>query len=634
MEGSVQPSERNRTVLSDEQKKRSEARLWRWMRGKPVLLSLIIYTAIIVATTIPTADVYMWWGHYMLFPVVNVYEICKVWSAQGFGHVPWFPDYCFGYGYPYLTLYGPLGFYIAAIFHFIFGSDYGPATKLSSYNSLYLSGLLMYAFVYTIGSRERWPRLAWWALAAASVYALTRYHLTDVFVRNVTGESWAWATLPGVYWGMEVARRRPLLGILLVSSMYAGLLLSHNITALWGSLFIAIYPLLTARDLKWPLTVAGGGLLGTTMAAFFWYPALKLSKLTLHAGDVAAMWGTPKLLHTHAIYWRQHFIESLGYGASIAGPDDSLGINLGFAVLICVALSTIALFQRGLKTGQRYRVGLFLLLTFLILFIMSPQMPWKKVPAIFLYLQFPWRLLIFTAFFGATASAMASPVIDRWIHPAVLTGLAVVFAIPTLPMILMPQVIKKMSPEQLVKWNRRYERTGLYAGSAIQEFIPKWVHGDYLNPQFLEEHPIPQNRLTVTSGDLVCKNYTHRGCFYEYSYKATAYSEARVAVFYWPGWELRVDGKLSEKPPEVEKNGLILLHLPAGSHVAELRYNLSPEGKFARIFSSAAAGMWVVIIFVLMFTRWRTSSKLLPANKVDNSELSENEAGPLVYPQK
>jgi len=265
---------------------------------------------------------------------------------------------------------------------------------------------------------------------------------------------------------------------------------------------------------------------------------------------------------------------------------------------------------------------------------MSPQMPWKKVPAIFLYLQFPWRLLIFTAFFGATASAMASPVIDRWIHPAVLTGLAVVFAIPTLPMILMPQVIKKMSPEQLVKWNRRYERTGLYAGSAIQEFIPKWVHGDYLNPQFLEEHPIPQNRLTVTSGDLVCKNYTHRGCLYEYSYKATVDSEARVAVFYWPGWQLRVDGKLFEKAPEVEKNGLILLHLPAGSHVAELRYNLSPEGKFARIFSSAAAGMWVVIIFVLMFTRWRTSSKLLPANKVDNSELSENEAGPLVYPQK
>jgi len=607
MQGSDHPSEVNVPVLSEKPvEKGMGLPLWRWARQRPVFSSLAIYTAIIIAATIPTADVYMWWGHYMLFPVVDVYEICNVWSAQGFGHVPWCPDYCFGYGYPYFSLYGPLGFYVAAVFHFIFGLDYGPATKLSFYISLYLSGLLMYAFLYAIGSRERWPRLAWWASAAASVYALTRYHLTDIFVRDVMGESWAWAMVPGVYWGMEVARRRPWPGLLLVSLMYAGLLLSHNITALWASLFIATYPLFTARNLKWPLTVAAGGLLGTALSAFFWYPALKLSKLTLHAGDVAAMWGTPKLLHIHAIYWRQHFIESLGYGASIAGPDDSLGINLGFAVLICVALSAIAVFRPGFTTYQRTRLTLVLAFVGVVLFIMSPQMSWSKVPVIFRYVQFPWRLLIFTAFFGTAAVAMASPVIDRWIHPAVLTGLAVIFAIPTLPMILMPPVIKKMPAEQLVKWNRRWERKGLYGGSAIQEFIPKWVHGDYLNPQFLEEHPIPKNRLTVMSGDLVCDNYTHQGCVYEYSYKATVDSEALIAVFFWPGWELRVDGRFRLNNVKLATDGLISVNLPAGSHRAELRYNLSPEGKSARVFSSAALGMWVVILFAFTFSRWRT----------------------------
>ena len=105
------------------------------------------------------------------------------------------------------------------------GINYGPATKLSFYASLYLSGLFMYAFVYTIGSREYWPRVAWWALATATIYALTRYHLTDVFSRSVLAESWAWTALPGVYWGMEVTRNRPWPGILLVSVMYAGLFL-------------------------------------------------------------------------------------------------------------------------------------------------------------------------------------------------------------------------------------------------------------------------------------------------------------------------------------------------------------------------------------------------------------------------
>ena len=630
MQGGDQPGEVNARALSARADERMTVPLWRWA-GRPVFLSLLIYTFIILLATIPTWDVYMWWGHYMLFPVVDVYEICKVWSAQGFGHVPWFPDYCLGYGYPYHTFYGPLGFYVGAIFHFLLRLDYGPATKLSFYTSLWLSGLLVYAFVYTIGSRERWPRLAWWALAAATVYALTRYHLTDIFVRAVMGESWGWAMLPGVYWGMEVARRHRWPGILLVSLMYAGLLISHNITALWASLFIAIYPLLTARGVKWPLTIAAGGLLGTAMSAFFWYPVLKLAKLTQNAGDIVAMWGTPELVHQHAIFWRQHFIEGLGYGASIPGPvrdlhNDTLGTNLGFAVLIGLLLSAVGLFQQGLKAGQRYRVAFFLFLTFLVLLIMSPQMHWEKVPAILRYLQFPWRLLIFTAFFGAAAMAMASPAIDRWVHPAIITGLAVIFAIPTLPMILMPPVIKTLSPDQLAKWNRRWERHGVYAGGT-PDYTPKWVSSDYLNPKFLDDHPLPTNRLTVTSGDLICESYTHRGTVYEYAYKATVDSEAQIAVFYWPGWELRIDGKPQLGNVKLGPNGLVSLNLPAGSHRAELRYNISPEGKFARVFSSAAAVIWLAILFAWMFSRWRRSSNLLSPNGTNNSTLSEDETG-------
>jgi hypothetical protein len=601
---------RSTAVLSQDQTVEAfGTRLWNWCRRSPVALSLITYTAIIIAATIQTWDVYMWWGHYMLFPVVHVYEISKVWSAQGFGQVPWCPDYCFGYGYPYFTLYGPLGFFIGALFHFILGLDYGPATKLSFYASLYLSGLFMYAFVYLIGSRERWPRLAWWALAAATVYALTRYHLTDVFSRSVLAESWAWATLPGVYLGMELARRRPLPGVLLVSLMYAGLLISHNITALWASIFIPIYPLLTAKDLKWPTIVAAGGTLGVVMSAFFWYPALRLSKLTLHSGDVAAMWGTPQSLHTHAIYWQQHFIETLGYGASVPGPNDQLGINMGLAVLIGVLLAAVATFQKGFTSRQRYRLGIFLLLTFVVLFIMSPQMPWQKVPSILLYVQFPWRLLIFTAFFGAAAMAMASPVIDRWIHPAILAGIAAMFAIPTLPMISMPQVIKKLSPEQLARWNYRWERKGVYGGSALQEFLPKWVHGQYLDPQFLEKHPIPENRLTVTSGDLTCDGYTHLGTSYEYSYNALTDSEARIALFYWPGWELRVDGIRRQDNVKPDADGLISINLPAGRHQAELRYDLSQEGKIARVFSSAAIIAWISILLVWVFSQWQAYSQ-------------------------
>jgi hypothetical protein len=203
-------------------------------------------------------------------------------------------------------------------------------------------------------------------------------------------------------------------------------------------------------------------------------------------------------------------------------------------------------------------------------------------------------------------------VVDRWIHPAILTGLAVIFAIPTIPVILMPQVIKKTSPEQLARWNYRWERKGLYGGSAIQEFVPKWVHGDYLKPEFLENHPVPENRLTVVSGDLICNSYTHHGTRYDYAYNAFTDSQAQIAVFYWPGWELRVDDKLQPDGVSMDNDGLVTIKLSAGTHHAQLCYELSREGKIARVFSNCAIVVWLAILISCLLSRRGSRVDLRP----------------------
>jgi len=312
-------------------------------------------------------------------------------------------------------------------------------------------------------------------------------------------------------------------------------------------------------------------------------------------------------LHRQALGWREHFFEALGYGGKGPGSDNSLGTNIGLAVLISLLLASVSIFHRALTRSQRQRLAVFVTLTFLILFIMSPQMPWGRVPSMLRYVQFPWRLLIFTAFFGSSAAAMAAPVINRWLHPLLLTGFAVLFAIPTLPMILSPPVIKQMSPSQLEGWIYRWERAGLYAGSLFQVFTSKWVQGDYRDPKFLAEHPVPKNRLSVISGDMVCNAYTHSGSTYQYRYNATVNSEARIDVFYWPGWELRVDGNRDLDGVRLGQDGLVQIRLPAGSHRAELHYNLSPEGKLARVVSSIAAIVCAAIFLLWIFSLWPNS---------------------------
>ena len=585
-------------------------RHWRAFLRNPVTLSLVAYTAIVFVLISPTLGLYAWAGHDQLFPVIRVYELCKLWRVNGPFHAPWQADWAFGYGYPFYTFYAPLGYYAGAISHFILGLDYGPATKFSFYASLYLSGLLMYALVYVIGQREQWPRLAWWALGAATVFALTRYHLTDVFVRNALAECWAWPTLVGVFLGAEIARRQPWLGALLVALMQCGLMLSHNVIALYGTIAVGCYVMLTTSNVRWPVTVMAGGALGAAMAAYFWLPALVLVKLTNASlperPDVASTITSASDLHLHALYWQQHFVERLGIGGSIAGPDDPMGINLGIAVLIGIVLAAIALFRPGLSRGQRYRLCFCLVLLGIFIFAMSPQMNWARVPAILRYVQFPWRLLIFTAFFGCLATVMASPVLDKWLHPLVWVLIAALMAIPTLPAILnLPGLLTdRGTTKRALRWYNRQERGGWFGGAAPEEYWPLTLKAPITDLKFLANHPAPANRVIEASAEFNVEDYKHEGTAYSYKYNAPSDVTSTIGVVYFPGWELRLDGQRQPKRISMSAVGLVNVQLPAGSHTAELKYTLSPIGRTARIVSCLAWAVWLSMA-ILLAIRWR-----------------------------
>jgi hypothetical protein len=584
---------------------------WRAFLRNPATLSLVAYTAIVFVLILPTLGLYTWAGHDQLFPVIRIYELCKQWRVNGPFHAPWQADWAFGYGYPFYTFYAPLGYYAGALSHFILGLDYGPATKFSFYASLYLSGLLMYALVYVIGRREQWPRLPWWALGAATVFALTRYHLTDVFVRNALAECWAWPTLVGVFLGAEIARRQPWLGFLLVALMQAGLMLSHNVIALYGTIAIGCYVVLIISNVRWPVTVMAGGALGAAMAAYFWLPALVLVKLTNASlptrPDVASTITSPSDLHLHALYWQQQFVERLGIGGSIAGPDDPMGINLGIAVLIGVVLAAIALFRPGLSGGQRYRLGVCLVLLGIFLFAMSPQMNWARVPAILRYVQFPWRLLIFTAFFGCLATVMASPVLDKWLHPLVWVLIAALMAIPTLPAILnLPGLLTdRGTTKRVLRWYNRHEHGGWFGGAAPEEYWPLTLKAPITDLKFLANHPAPTNRILETSAEFNVEDYKHEGTAYIYKYNAPSDVTSTIGVVYFPGWQLRLDGHRQPERLSMSAGGLVNVQLPAGSHTAELKYTLSPIGRTARNISYLAWALWLGAAIVLTVRCWK-----------------------------
>lgn len=567
----------------------------------PHALPLGLVAGLVLALIAPTFHTYMWYGHERFHSVVRVRELCRLWAVQGPFHAPWLPDICFGQGWPFFTFYAPLGYYAAAFFHFIFGLDYGAATRWSFYASLALAALLMYGLAWRLGGERAGPRRRWWALAAATVYTLAPYHLTDIFARQSLAECWVWAVLPGLFLALEASRRRTLAGILLVGLATAALVLSHNIMALYGVLLVAVYTLLTAQTWRWPLVVAAGGALGLALSAYFWLPALALKGLT-PANNPDRMFGSARFLRAHAVCWQQFFIERLGKGQSVRGWRDQLGIDLGIGVGLSLLLGAAALCRPTLERFRRRRILTALGLVGGLLFAVSPAMPWEHVPGLLRYVQFPWRLLLLTSFLGALTLGWAAPAAPRWLSPFVLIGLAAALGLGGAYRSLY-EAPPKMSDEELPQWIAKEERAYIFAGCQAGEYLPLTAAPALMDYRYQEKAPAPPGRLTVLAGPLVVEQFRHHGASYLYQYRAETAARALVHVFYFPGWSLWIDGQEQERRVRLFKpNGYVELLLPPGEHTAELRYGLSPVGRAARWVSVAG---WITVLGLLWALRRR-----------------------------
>ncbi|HKF94169.1 MAG TPA: hypothetical protein VKB96_06130, partial [Gammaproteobacteria bacterium] len=342
--------------------------------------------------------------------------------------------------------------------------------------------------------------------------------------------------------------------------------------------------------------------------------AMTLVKLTF-AGlpqrpDFASTITSASDLHLHALYWQQYFVESLGIGGSVGGPNDPMGINLGVAVLVGIVLAAIALFRPGLSPTQRYRVGICLALVAIFVFAMSRQMNWARVPAILRYVQFPWRLLIFTAFFGCLAAVMAAPILNKWLHPLIWVLIAMLMAIPTLPSILnLPgQLTDRGTTDRVLRWYGRQERGGWFGGAAPYEYWPVTLKPPLTDMKYLANNPPPPNRLTNPSGEIKVENYQHKGTAYVYRYTAPAEITATIAVIHFPGWELRIDGHKETNRISMSDSGLVNLKLPGGAHSAELKYTISPIGRTARLISYLGWAVWVAAAILLVLRRWNATA--------------------------
>ncbi|MDH7487172.1 MAG: hypothetical protein QHJ81_12955 [Anaerolineae bacterium] len=504
---------------------------------------------------------------------------------QGALYPRWIGEFAFGYGVPVFNFYSPLSYYLAQPL-----APLGPvwALKLTMLLGLFASGALLYRFALPHVGRVP-------ALAAAAVYICAPYRCVDLYPRAALAEHMAFLWPPLILWacdGLWEGRRRgwQALG-------WAGLVLTHSFTALMFAPFFALYlgwwawRRRQARPLAWAVLSLA---LALGLTAFFWLP--------LGAEQRYVGLGMPDTTRGY----RNHLVGLV----NLVGPmlyDYTTGerpgayFAFGAAPTAVLLASMVALLRRPGKEQEEGRfLPAFGVITSLAALFMAGRLSqplWDVLAPLLGPLQFPWRFLGMATLGLALGSAgliqmlahigfrvkgayrfvgQLRAVVLQASVGGIVVALLLAGSLARLPFVPLPLTAAEVTPEHLWAFERETGQAGTTWGG---EFLPvgvkeqRWALGRAPEaPRDGPTIPAPTVRLASRAGD---------------GFTLTVENDVpwpfRLHAFYFPGWQVRVDGHPVPTAATGEM-GLVTAEVPAGQHVVEVRFE--PTG--VRL-----AGRWV-----------------------------------------
>jgi len=579
---------------------------------------------------------YFWGAHDARHDVYFIFQYGLSFK-EGILWPRWSPDWAYGYGYPFFTIYAPLATFIGVLFNQVMGLGYEASVKAVLALSVIGSGLAMYGFVRSFLGRRS-------GLVAAVAYMVVPYHLVNVYVRAAMAESFALALLPLVLWGFRAVVCRPRLGSVIAAGLsFAALMWTSNLVALVFTPALAAYvvalillearrrrtlagasssprrTLLSSETLRSVIAPALALAVGLGLSAAFFVPAL-IEQGYINKTQWFGEYYNPE---QHFVYFNQLFDPSWGFGISQPGPDDaaqgSLSYQLGVAATLfaLVSLALSSRFRPRLRGELRFWGAWLLVSVFLTL--PASVFLWRTVPIVG-YAQFPWRYLmlailplsILPAALVALGSqrpgdgeAVSPGASSLW--PAILlSSLLLLSSYPYLKV-----EIREPTPEQgpvsmaaLMRFQRTSdEMTGVTAWvdpvrrPMWSDMAELWVQGKEVTTR-VDYSRVPQNEtLAVNSEDV---GTAHEQIFF---YAKDPGQSITFNRFWYPGWTAwLLDGKngrhVSKLDVQREDGPLarVVIPIPAGQGYILLRFEDTPLRTAARWVTYATAFTLLLVV--------------------------------------
>lgn len=562
------------------------------------------------------------------YPIHDDTQVARVFEMKeslqdGMFPVRWVSNLGYGYGYPIFNFYAPFAYYVGGGISLL-GINPLDATKIMLGLGVMLSGISMYLL-----AREFWGKFG--GIVAAMLYVYAPYHALDIYVRGDIAELWAYGFVPLVFLGfyklfdalkhisnidsrskikastsakasadkqnskLQFENKKVIWIWIVVSAFsYAGVILSHNLTAMMVTPFviaaviilsIAFYKRKQLFAIRYLLYAI---FLGVLLSAFYWLPAL----FEMNYTNVLRQIGGGADFRDHFVCLPQLWESNWGYGGSTPTCADGLSFRIGKLHIVF----SFATFVFGIIYFKKHRekYGAILFAVFSLLLSISLMLPisrplWESIPFMDFF-QYPWRFLLMVSFFSAFLSGGCVWYISQ-INKKNRKVLSYVFVL----LVLLSGYIlyaKLFTPQYIV-----FKSSDEYTNTETLRFATSRISDEYLAMQFRKPNnpnEVASEAFVTEEGDVVYLSTSIKTQEKIAEIEASVESKVRVAIVYFPAWKLYVDGK---KHSYEETNNGLLVQVPSGRHTLRFVFEQTPIETFSNAISFV--GLLLLVVGIL-----------------------------------
>jgi hypothetical protein len=547
------------------------------------LMTLISAAPLIFQNGLPAhAD---WHSH-----IANAYQFKRCFWQGDF--LPrWIDGNLFGYGLPKFNYYAPLFYYIFVFLEIFFRN---PVYSMKA--ALVLILILSTVFGYIYLRRHGSPVAA--CLATVFVILSPAIHIftyNNNFPTNALAIPFIFIALYGID-TFDSEKDFDKKAFLITSFGYAGMVLSHLPTAYIFSLMLIPYFLFSLslyKTKKFVKFFVSSIACGLGLSAFYLFPAITETNL-VHTEVLSSGpgWDYSK----NFLFTYLDRLPSEGYYWGIFDHryyEVSNGL-FGLVGLIAAVL-LLANYDR-IKTHlpEYKRVKVVIIMLFISFVMMTPAsfFIWSMFKQM-QTLQFPWRFTSVLIPFCCVTMVYAFDLISKFKNEKMdISG----FKYIIYSLVLLLTLLFYVNFINVFKWE--WASPEMFLKHAInvvwqnREYQPNFVD----NPNWRQEDFSKDFTPTLSSSDPNADITLLKWTSYDKIFQLFAPLEhqIRIRTFYFPGWNIYVDGRrvdISMDP----KTGAMIFKAPSGKHQVEVKFELTSQRKLALIISFVALAIYLFL---------------------------------------